>query len=101
MRYERIEGVTVGMNPHPYVEFKGKKVAFIAQHSLVDLRPIYFPKVADPKAPRTPVWYVYRAELSEDGKTIRDGGIKVLSDAFDFKTLAVNKAESLAINEQE
>ena len=92
MQYKRIEGVTE-RHGYEFVEFKGEKIAFIAQQSLIDVSPIYFPKVRPVSPQKTTVWFVYRLDISEE-----NGGVKTISDAVS-KSVAVDIAEQAAIKE--
>jgi hypothetical protein len=99
MQYKRIEGVTE-RHGYEFVEFKGEKIAFIAQQSLIDVSPIYFPKVRPVSAPKTNVWYIYRLELPKDKTKPLEGGVTVMNhEAIFSREVAVAFAEQAAIKE--
>ena len=101
MQYKRIEGVTERHN-FAFVEFKGEKIAFIAQQSLIDVTPIYFPKVRPASPKRTNAWYIYRLELPQDKTKPLEGGVTVMNHEPIFsREVAVGMAERMAIAEKE
>lgn len=99
MKFKRIEGVTTGRNPHHYVEFKGEKIAFLAQETTIPLAGISFPKVPKSDSPRISAWYVYRLELKNGSELKDDGSVKIVNDNPLGKKDAVDMAEQYAINE--